>query len=116
VWEVEGRDGARKTDGDRPERREGKEKKRSEEKKPAQPAPAAASGEPMIIVYVNDRLGTKAAIPCLASDPISRFFWSSTPYVTAVGHQVRMAADRSTQDSSKPRSPAASDVSRTRSC
>lgn len=25
----------------------------------------------MIIVNVNDRLGTKAAIPCLASDPIS---------------------------------------------
>lgn len=26
--------------------------------------------EPMIVVNVNDRLGTKAAIPCLASDPI----------------------------------------------
>lgn len=26
----------------------------------------------MIIVNVNDRLGTKAAIPCLASDPISK--------------------------------------------
>lgn len=40
-------------------------------------APAAASsapvGEPMIIVHVNDRLGTKAAIPCLASDPIKLF-------------------------------------------
>lgn len=24
----------------------------------------------MIIVNVNDRLGTKAAIPCLASDPV----------------------------------------------
>lgn len=33
---------------------------------------AAAPEEPMIIVYVNDRLGTKAAIPCLASDPISK--------------------------------------------
>ncbi|KAF8863981.1 ubiquitin-like protein, partial [Acephala macrosclerotiorum] len=28
---------------------------------------------PMIIVHVNDRLGTKAAIPCLASDPIKLF-------------------------------------------
>jgi hypothetical protein len=37
------------------------------------PAPAAAHGEPMIIVHVNDRLGTKAAIPCLASDPIKLF-------------------------------------------
>ncbi|KAA8574921.1 hypothetical protein EYC84_004157 [Monilinia fructicola] len=27
----------------------------------------------MIIVHVNDRLGTKAAIPCLASDPIKLF-------------------------------------------
>lgn len=27
----------------------------------------------MIVVHVNDRLGTKAAIPCLASDPISLF-------------------------------------------
>ncbi|KAG4441618.1 hypothetical protein IFR05_002902 [Cadophora sp. M221] len=44
------------------------------------PASAASSvpqivnhGEPMIIVHVNDRLGTKAAIPCLASDPIKLF-------------------------------------------
>ena len=28
--------------------------------------------EEMIIVHVNDRLGTKAAIPCLASDPIRK--------------------------------------------
>ncbi|KAI9791213.1 MAG: hypothetical protein M1816_004205 [Peltula sp. TS41687] len=33
----------------------------------------APSNEPMIIVNVNDRLGTKAAIPCLASDPIGLF-------------------------------------------
>jgi len=32
----------------------------------------AATG-PMIIVTVNDRLGTKAQIPCLASDPIKLF-------------------------------------------
>ncbi|RDL41248.1 uncharacterized protein BP5553_01227 [Venustampulla echinocandica] len=37
------------------------------------PAPVATHGEPMIIVHVNDRLGTKAAIPCLASDPIKLF-------------------------------------------
>lgn len=35
--------------------------------------PSAPVGEPMIIVHVNDRLGTKAAIPCLASDPIKLF-------------------------------------------
>lgn len=27
----------------------------------------------MIVVNVNDRLGTKAAIPCLASDPVGLF-------------------------------------------
>lgn len=41
------------------------------ERPPAQPS--APVGEPMIIVHVNDRLGTKAAIPCLASDPIRLF-------------------------------------------
>lgn len=46
--------------------------------KPPQRATAAAtaevvSNEPMIIVHVNDRLGTKAAIPCLASDPVKLF-------------------------------------------
>ena len=43
--------------------------KAKKEKKPA-PAP---TGEPMIIVNVNDRLGTKASIPCMASDPISMY-------------------------------------------
>ncbi|KAL0940338.1 ubiquitin-like protein [Colletotrichum truncatum] len=47
--------------------------KPSKKEKPA-PAPApAAGGEEMIIVHVNDRLGTKAAIPCLASDPVKMF-------------------------------------------
>ncbi|KAI0530250.1 ubiquitin-related domain-containing protein [Xylaria digitata] len=43
--------------------------------KPPTRAPAApvASGEEMIIVHVNDRLGTKAAIPCFASDRIKEF-------------------------------------------
>lgn len=46
--------------------------KPKKEKKEKKAAPLAApTGEPMIIVNVNDRLGTKAAIPCLASDPIS---------------------------------------------
>lgn len=41
------------------------------EMKPVRPPPNNA--EPMIIVHVNDRLGTRAAIPCLASDPIRLF-------------------------------------------
>ena len=39
-------------------------------KRERKPVPAP-TGEPMIIVNVNDRLGTKESIPCLASDPIS---------------------------------------------
>ncbi|KAL9126870.1 MAG: hypothetical protein Q9217_004151 [Psora testacea] len=46
------------------------ENKRKKEKKAAGPKP---TNEPMIIVNVNDRLGTKAAIPCLGSDPIKLF-------------------------------------------
>jgi len=48
---------------------EKKDKKEKKKKKPVVPQ----SSEPMIIVYVNDRLGTKAEIPCLASDPIKLF-------------------------------------------
>ncbi len=47
-----------------------KKKERKEKKEKATAIPA--SGEAMIIVNVNDRLGTKAAIPCYASDPISQ--------------------------------------------
>ncbi|KAJ5760470.1 hypothetical protein N7520_007626 [Penicillium odoratum] len=56
-------------DTPREDRAEKKEKKEKKKKKPVVPQ----SSEPMIIVYVNDRLGTKAEIPCLASDPIKLF-------------------------------------------
>ena len=55
--------GETKANGDKPPENPKREKK---------PAPAP-TGEPMIIVNVNDRLGTKASIPCMASDPISMF-------------------------------------------
>ena len=45
------------------------EKKKKKDRKPK----IAPTTEPMIIVTVNDRLGTKASIPCLASDPIKSF-------------------------------------------
>ncbi|TVY25536.1 Phosphatidylinositol N-acetylglucosaminyltransferase subunit gpi15 [Lachnellula hyalina] len=48
------------------------EKEGKKEKAAAAPV-AQPTGEAMIIVHVNDRLGTKAAIPCLASDPIKLF-------------------------------------------
>jgi hypothetical protein len=47
---------------------EKKEKEKKEKK-----TVAVAPQEPMIVVNVNDRLGTKAAIPCLASDPVKLF-------------------------------------------
>jgi len=55
-------------DKDKKEKREkkNKDKKDKKDKKPK-------SSEPMIIVHVNDRLGTKAAIPCFASDRIKEF-------------------------------------------
>jgi hypothetical protein len=59
-----------------PKKNDGEDKSANTDKPPERapaPAPAAAHGEPMIIVHVNDRLGTKAAIPCLASDPIKLF-------------------------------------------
>lgn len=60
------RDGRREHDQDEQAAEKPKKEKKAEPK-------IAPVGEPMIIVNVNDRLGTKAAIPCLASDPISEF-------------------------------------------
>ncbi|KAI1629749.1 ubiquitin-related domain-containing protein [Exophiala viscosa] len=60
-------------ESDRPERpRDDAERKEKKEKREKKPAPAVPT-QPMIIVYVNDRLGTKKAIPCFATDPIKDF-------------------------------------------
>ncbi|KAI9721359.1 MAG: hypothetical protein M1828_005219 [Chrysothrix sp. TS-e1954] len=48
-----------------------KKEKSTTSTKPAPPPPS--SNQPMILVTVNDRLGTKAQIPCLASDPVGLF-------------------------------------------
>lgn len=61
----------------RDEKEERRERKREKREKKA--VAAMRSSEPMIVVNVNDRLGTKAAIPCLASDPISLFPLLSCP-------------------------------------
>lgn len=63
-------------DRKRPDDEARREKKKKKEKKPA----PATTSEPMITVIVNDRLGTKASIPCLASDPISWFTPSTGGY------------------------------------
>ena len=54
----------------------GDKEPKKEKKKKAAPT-IAPVGQEMIIVNVNDRLGTKASIPCLASDPISMTVLSS---------------------------------------
>ncbi|KAI4845889.1 hypothetical protein E4T44_05368 [Aureobasidium sp. EXF-8845] len=64
------RDGGR--DDRKEKKKEDKPKDKEKEKKPKTVA-APSRAEPMIIVNVNDRLGTKAAIPCLGSDPVKAF-------------------------------------------
>ncbi|KAJ5174573.1 uncharacterized protein N7482_000450 [Penicillium canariense] len=94
---------------DRNAPREDREKTEKKEKKKKLVAPQ--SSEPMIVVHVNDRLGTKAAIPCLASDPISKsspgILWRllAQPY----SYHLRF------QSSSKPKLPPESVVNHTRS-
>lgn len=56
---------------DRGHEPDGKPEKKKE-KKQKKPAPAAPQ-QPMIIVTVNDRLGTKKAVPCFASDSVKDF-------------------------------------------
>lgn len=62
---------------DRPDERSATEERKDKEpgkpksaKSQARPAPAPAT---FIIVTVNDRLGTKASIPCLPSDTVGEF-------------------------------------------
>ncbi|KAM0483216.1 hypothetical protein ACHAPX_002666 [Trichoderma viride] len=68
----------RREPGPRDERGEAKrdtdsgKDRRDKEKKPPRAA-AAAAGQEFIIVHVNDRLGTKSAIPCLPSDTVGQF-------------------------------------------
>lgn len=47
-----------------------KEKKEKKDKKPK--AAAVAPGQELIVVNVNDRLGTKTAVPCLPSDTVGQ--------------------------------------------
>lgn len=59
----------RKEDSDKSKRKDGEKPRKEKKKKSA--APAAAPQE-MIIVNINDRLGTKSAIPCLPSDTVGQ--------------------------------------------
>ncbi|KAL1586362.1 hypothetical protein WHR41_05513 [Cladosporium halotolerans] len=91
------RDDARKNDDpldrvsssarDRPAASSEKTEKKDKPKK----APKhAAPSEPMIIVNVNDRLGTKAAIPCLASDSVKAFKAIVAAHVGRQPHEIML--------------------------
>lgn len=45
-------------------------KKEKKEKKAKKASAAIGAGQEMIIVHINDRLGTKSAVPCLPTDTI----------------------------------------------
>ncbi|PHH80349.1 hypothetical protein CDD82_1821 [Ophiocordyceps australis] len=45
----------------------------AKKEKKAKKAAAVGPGQEMIVVNVNDRLGTKSAIPCLGSDTVGQF-------------------------------------------
>lgn len=62
---------------------------RKEKKKEKKPAPA--NQQPMIIVTVNDRLGTKKAIPCFASDSVSKCRTSFHCLLTVTDHPQRIS-------------------------
>ncbi|KAK4543184.1 hypothetical protein LTR36_005734 [Oleoguttula mirabilis] len=66
---------------DKPVRKEKKEKK---------PKAAPVSNEPMIVVSINDRLGTKAAIPCLASDSIKAFKAVVAAHIGRQPHEIML--------------------------
>lgn len=77
---------SRDRDRDRDRDQRPKEKKEKKEKKP-KPAPVGG-GEAMIIVHVNDRLGTKAAIPCLPSDTIGNFKALVAAHIGREPHEI----------------------------
>jgi len=75
------------TNRDRPAPTSDKAEKKD---KPKKAPKAVAPSEPMIIVNVNDRLGTKAAIPCLASDSVKAFKAIVAAHVGRQPHEIML--------------------------
>lgn len=80
-------DRASSTKRDRPAPTSDKPEKKD---KPKKAPKAVAPSEPMIIVNVNDRLGTKAAIPCLASDSVKAFKAIVAAHVGRQPHEIML--------------------------
>jgi len=69
----ERKDDRRREDSDKPKDADGENpKKDKKEKKKKKAAAPAGPPQEMIIVNINDRLGTKSAIPCLPSDTVGQ--------------------------------------------
>lgn len=66
-------DSARKDEGEK-EGEESSEQKneKKKDKKPKAPKAAVGPGQELIVVHINDRLGTKTAVPCLPSDTVGQ--------------------------------------------
>ncbi|KAK3697489.1 hypothetical protein LTR37_017435 [Vermiconidia calcicola] len=64
--------------------------RKAKKEKKAKPPPAPISNEPMIIVNINDRLGTKAAIPCLASDSVKAFKAIVAAHIGRQPHEIML--------------------------
>jgi len=60
----------RRSDNTHPDRRRDDSTRDRKPRESKAPAAIASTGEAMIIVTVNDRLGTKTQVPCLPSDPV----------------------------------------------
>lgn len=75
---------------DRPAPSSTSEKPAEKKDKPKKAPKPAAPSEPMIIVNVNDRLGTKAAIPCLASDSVKAFKAIVAAHVGRQPHEIML--------------------------
>nr|POE68850.1 ubiquitin-like modifier hub1 [Quercus suber] len=62
--------------------------KGTSQSKPKKLSSAPLSDEPMIVVNINDRLGTKAAIPCLASDSVKAFRAIVAAHIGRQPHEI----------------------------
>ncbi|KAM3425265.1 hypothetical protein BST61_g7213 [Cercospora zeina] len=79
-----------KSDNKDKEEKKKKKKKKKKEQKDEKPKAAPVSNEPMIIVTVNDRLGTKAQIPCLASDSVKAFKAMVAAHIGRQPHEIML--------------------------
>jgi len=64
--------------------------KPKKDKKDKKPKPPSTPSGPMIVVNINDRLGTKAAIPCLASDSVKAFKAIVAAHIGRQPHEIML--------------------------